>query len=209
MTADRGSHQSSADQGADRLFRTARHLFLEHGYANVSMQQIAEAAGMTKGAPYYHFENKKALFVAVSRQVITTLRDNLLAPGETDGTLRDHLRTGMAAVLQESEGIMSVWIADFFRVVEPPELSPLLNELLGLDDLRHLLVSVFAEAANRGETLNVPPTVASAIFMKLLFMTVDEDGYLTRYGLLGAGDRERNIDEVIQVFLVGIRGRLD
>ncbi|MGL4489844.1 MAG: TetR/AcrR family transcriptional regulator [Rhizobiaceae bacterium] len=47
------------------LIATARQFFTEKGYSETSTPEIASAAGMTRGALYHHFEDKKALFRAV------------------------------------------------------------------------------------------------------------------------------------------------
>ena len=47
-----------------------RHaLFCEHGVANTSLHEIAETAGLTRGAIYWHFENKGDLLLALWEQV--------------------------------------------------------------------------------------------------------------------------------------------
>jgi AcrR family transcriptional regulator len=51
--------------GRERVLNEAHALFLERGFAEVSMQQIADAAGMTKASLYYHFKNKEDLFAQV------------------------------------------------------------------------------------------------------------------------------------------------
>lgn len=50
-----------------RLLEAAGDLFIEHGYHGVSMQDIAAAAGLTKGALYGHFRSKGQLLVEVIR----------------------------------------------------------------------------------------------------------------------------------------------
>lgn len=48
-----------------RILTVAYRLFYKRGYARVSMDAIAEAAGVTKRSVYYHFESKDALVAAV------------------------------------------------------------------------------------------------------------------------------------------------
>ncbi len=43
------------------ILRISEELFLKEGYENVSIQKIATACGMTKGALYHHFDSKEAL----------------------------------------------------------------------------------------------------------------------------------------------------
>jgi AcrR family transcriptional regulator len=47
------------------LVTVAREFFAERGYANASLNAIVQAAGLTKGAVYYYFPNKRELFRAV------------------------------------------------------------------------------------------------------------------------------------------------
>src|SRR3954465_11145282 len=47
------------------LIEAARPLFAERGYADVATEEIVAAARVTRGALYYHFEDKRDLFRAV------------------------------------------------------------------------------------------------------------------------------------------------
>jgi AcrR family transcriptional regulator len=51
------------------LLRAARELFGERGYAETSIDEVAHAAKVTKGALYHHYNGKQELFGAVYEQV--------------------------------------------------------------------------------------------------------------------------------------------
>jgi len=57
------AERSAATQQA--LLEAARRLWGERGYAEVSTPEIAEAAGVTRGAMYHQYADKAALFRAV------------------------------------------------------------------------------------------------------------------------------------------------
>lgn len=51
----------------ERLLEQAARLFAERGYAGVSLEDIAQSAGFTKGAVYSHFGSKEQTFLAALR----------------------------------------------------------------------------------------------------------------------------------------------
>ncbi len=66
----RGRPRKTADERDDGnrrqlLLRAAAGLFRQQGFAGTSTRDIASAAGMQPGSPFYHFENKSALLAAV------------------------------------------------------------------------------------------------------------------------------------------------
>jgi len=59
------------------LVVAGRRLFGASGFADTSMEDIASAAGVTKGALYHHFSGKDALFRAVYEQVKREITDQV------------------------------------------------------------------------------------------------------------------------------------
>ena len=51
------------------LLETATAMFAERGFARTSLDDIAVATQVTRGAVYHHFESKQALFEAVFDQL--------------------------------------------------------------------------------------------------------------------------------------------
>ena len=54
-----------ADENHLRILQTSAALFAERGYLGTSVNDLVEAAGLTKNAFYSYFPNKEALAVAI------------------------------------------------------------------------------------------------------------------------------------------------
>lgn len=82
------------------ILDTAERVFQRQGVSATSLQDIAEAAGLTRGAIYWHFQDKAALFDAMLQRVVLPLECKL-DRGQLDATadpLAD-LRRGIGDVL--------------------------------------------------------------------------------------------------------------
>ncbi|WP_447920498.1 TetR/AcrR family transcriptional regulator [Achromobacter aegrifaciens] len=62
-----------------KLLATARLAFREAGYAATSMDDFTAAAGLTRGALYHHFGDKKGLLAAVVEQIDGEMDQRLAA----------------------------------------------------------------------------------------------------------------------------------
>jgi AcrR family transcriptional regulator len=80
----RKAEQSEATRAA--LLTTAEALFGERGYAATATEELVQRAGVTRGALYHHFKDKRDLFLAVFIAVEERLTAKLaeVAVGATD-----------------------------------------------------------------------------------------------------------------------------
>jgi TetR/AcrR family acrAB operon transcriptional repressor len=69
--------KENAELTRQRIIDAARQVFLERGVSRTSMEQIATAAGVTRGAVYWHFSNKTELFSVMREQVFLPLIDRM------------------------------------------------------------------------------------------------------------------------------------
>ncbi|MEA2719485.1 MAG: hypothetical protein QOJ39_1349 [Candidatus Eremiobacteraeota bacterium] len=63
----------------DRLTEAAASLFVSHGYRSTTLEQIAAAAGYSKGVVYFHFGSKTALLMQLLDRVETHVVDEVIA----------------------------------------------------------------------------------------------------------------------------------
>lgn len=71
------ARRTKAEAAATReaLIDAAEEMFMEHGVARTSLEQIARHAGMTRGAVYWHFKNKADLFRAMLERIRMPFED--------------------------------------------------------------------------------------------------------------------------------------
>src|SRR3954447_17528881 len=62
-----------------KLIAAGRQAFGELGYANASMDDFTAAAGLTRGALYHHFGDKKGLLEAVIAEIDAEMNQRLCA----------------------------------------------------------------------------------------------------------------------------------
>jgi AcrR family transcriptional regulator len=82
------------------LLRVARQLFTDPGYNETSLDVVAERAGVTKGALYHHFKNKRELFQAVFEQLEQEMCERIIVAAAAAGDdVWGGMRAGVEAFL--------------------------------------------------------------------------------------------------------------
>jgi AcrR family transcriptional regulator len=114
------------------LLETARRVFEERGFHAASLEEIAEAAGYTKGAIYSNFAGKDELFLAVLIEHIErraqALVDVALDGKDFEAGVRAVARSGVE--LGEREPAWTPLLVEFWtHVSHRPELRAAVLEL--------------------------------------------------------------------------------
>jgi AcrR family transcriptional regulator len=87
----------------------AAALFQARGYAATGTQDIFDAAGVTSGAFYHHFDGKKDLGLAVVRErVAAEVEDTWLAPVRSARSTLDGVTTVFASIAKELDANQAV-----------------------------------------------------------------------------------------------------
>jgi len=96
------SRRSNAERVAETrgaLLDAAAALFGRLGYEGTSTTAILEASGLTRGAMYHHFADKRDLFVAVASRVERALIADIEATTATVTDARQRVRAGVMLYL--------------------------------------------------------------------------------------------------------------
>lgn len=68
--------KEEAERTYHALLDSATRLFIRQGVANTTLAEIAAEAGMTRGAIYWHFDNKDAVILSLWKRNAGTLHEN-------------------------------------------------------------------------------------------------------------------------------------
>ena len=88
----------------ERILATAIALFADHGYAGVSMRDIAGAVGITPPALYNHFASKEALYEEAVSTAFGTKAESLLGALHRAAPAMERLEGFVRSLARELDG---------------------------------------------------------------------------------------------------------
>jgi TetR/AcrR family acrAB operon transcriptional repressor len=146
--------KADAELTRQQIIDAARRMFHAHGVSRSTLDQIAREAGVTRGAVYWHFQDKQDLFYAMREQATLPLDrvdEDLLE--ETDDPL-EGVRAAMLRMLTILEGdaaIREVFQIIIFRCEYVDEFAPVLGRInASCDNLVAKLEGAYRRAGERG-----------------------------------------------------------
>jgi AcrR family transcriptional regulator len=94
-----------------KILQAALELFATRGYSTTTVDAIAEAAGVSAGLLYYHFENKPALLHAIFEQSLADVHATFAAADREPNPSRrlPALLRSAAAIVPKHRNFWAVW----------------------------------------------------------------------------------------------------
>jgi AcrR family transcriptional regulator len=89
-----GSKAAQSEATRTKLVKVARRLFAKRGYAAVGTEEVVKKAGVTRGALYHQFKDKKDLFRAVFEQVESEVAQGVASQALSASSPLEALHTG-------------------------------------------------------------------------------------------------------------------
>ena len=83
----------------ERLVEASRRLFAEKGFEGTSVQDVVDAAGVTKGAMYHYFDSKDDLLAEIYARVLRLQMERLETFVKTDAPVEDRVLAAAADVV--------------------------------------------------------------------------------------------------------------
>lgn len=121
MSTHPDRRRTNRDATRQLILQKARPIFAARGFNDAQLAEIVDAAGVTTGAIYHHFGDKKGLFVAVAEGVEQEILDGVLAAASLEADPWVAFRTGIIATLEicAREDVRRIVFVDAPTVVGP------------------------------------------------------------------------------------------
>jgi len=176
-----------------KIIDAAREVFLSRGVSKTTMEHIAAQAGLTRGAVYWHFENKTDLFHAMRERVflplIDRMDDTFLTEGSHDPITRvENFLAGTIQHLNDDLQTRQIYEIMMMKCEYVGEFELMMQQILSTcSSITEKICATYERAKLSGhlnETLD-PAELAmdtNMFFSGLLHMWVkDTDGTKFRY----------------------------
>ncbi|WP_320671148.1 TetR/AcrR family transcriptional regulator [Patulibacter defluvii] len=195
--ATRAYRRLAVDERRRRLLEAGTELFAEHDYGELSMAQIAKAAGVSKPLLYHYFPTKRDFFVATLADAADDLAERVRP--RADLPLHQAAHHSLSAYLE--------WIDE-----RPKQFRRLLTAAAGesgirelIDNIRQATVALILATLGHADLERTDPALRAAVLGWLLFV----DGAMLVRLELGAPDRERFADQLVETLAGAVRAAGD
>ncbi len=185
-----------------RILRTAESLFLSKNYAEVTMEQIAEAGSVTKGAIYHYFSSKEALYLALFRNDLsekTRLFSAAIESGESSLERLRNLTRAFFDLPGNKQEITKLVRRDINIFAEPDRGELVRSYQRSLPELAELVIR---DGIRDGELAAGDPRLLSWHFVATVEVT------LCRYVDRLFDDLDAKLDHVLNLFFQGAAAKV-
>lgn len=134
------------------LIDAARRVFLECGVSRTTLEKIANTAGVTRGAVYWHFKNKTELFFAMREQAILPFVDRVVF-NEADEDPLAGIEAALREIIQilvDQPATRETFEIISFKCEYVDEFDDMMHCTAGQMDFLRQLTEAYARAGQRG-----------------------------------------------------------
>ena len=183
---------SGKGKRASHVYRVAAEIMCHKGYEATSMNDIAEAAGLTKAGIYHYIRGKEELLFEIMMYAMDNVEQSVIAPAreveDAEQRLRTivecHLRSVLAGV-----GAITIVLDEMTSLSAPHRRTITARKRAYLDFIRDTLKQLVAE----GKLRKVNPTIAA---FSLLGMILWVARWYRRDGSIAPEDALRDYIEI-------------
>src|SRR3954467_9740724 len=125
----RGRH-AGYDEQRELILAQAAALFAKGGYAGTSMNQVAEASGLSKATLYHYYKDKYALLVSITEGHVQRLHALVAEVSAERLPPEAHLRELVRRIVEEYAGAQAAHrvLTEDVRFLHEPDRERVLNK---------------------------------------------------------------------------------
>jgi TetR/AcrR family acrAB operon transcriptional repressor len=172
--------KTEAASTRDTLLDAALKVFRSQGVAHTSLEEVAAAAGVTRGAIYWHFRDKAELFEAMCERAAMPMEAMLGCAGggrcaDPLGTLRDMAVLGLTRLACDAR-TQAVFDVMFHKCEFTADLAPVAVRQRSADEgCRRQVIGLLEQAVARGQLpADTDPALAAALLRAFMVGVMHE-----------------------------------
>lgn len=160
-----GESTSSEPSRKAQIVSIAADLFGRKGYDGTSLRDIAESAGLTKAALYYHFPDKEKLYQSVVITRMTALNTEVKSAVAAEADPMARIRAFFVASARRIDRDRTGWLAssNAFWSIQSPQVRKAIVPLR--DEFENLLRVLITEAIEAERLRAVDPAVVGRLLL--------------------------------------------
>ncbi len=152
------------------ILDAARKVCAARGYHEMTMEEIASAAGVAKGTVYLYFRSKHEIYWAMLENILSGLHEQVRVELSKPGTIEERLRrfiTTKMEYLEAHHGLVRLYYTEVSNVATKPIRSREHFERQYLEQVRLLQSALEAAVAERA----LPPTRTDMAALNIFELT--------------------------------------
>jgi len=185
----------------NNILDAAQKLFIDKQYADVSLREITEAAGVTKGALYHHFSTKEELYLQAIYQCLTEVKETVqVSLKNSQGkNCRKRLHLSLVSFLKLPTQTLAMMrsIRHNINIFEEPARTELIRTYQAA--LPEQVEAILADGMAKGEIIAMDARLLSWQHMAVVEVSLHE------YGRRLLGGPEEMADSIVGLLFNGIQ----
>jgi AcrR family transcriptional regulator len=158
---------SSKEESRQKILQAAFEAFAEKGFEKTSMDEIVKRSGLSKGTLYWHFTNKRELFLAAVQMPFLFIETQMKALVEQEDTpAADRLRALFAQVgeyVKSSKSLIGLLVDGFFQSYRSQDARDMMREMYA--DYIGAVEQIIRQGIARGEFREVDAHMTAVVLM--------------------------------------------
>ena len=185
----------------NNILDAARSLFTDKQYADVSLREITEVAGVTKGALYHHFSTKEELYLQAIHRCLAEVKETIQVSlkNSQSENCRERLYLSLVSFLKLPPQTLAMMrsIRRNINIFEEPARTELIRTYQAA--LPEQVEEILADGMAKGEIIAMDARLLSWQHMAVVEVSLHE------YGRRLLDGPEEMADSIVSLFFNGIK----